>query len=69
MLISPSFSIPILIGLLLGFLLGLLSRGLWKARTVNNVSSNFVQFDKSLLGLMLISAFILGVFLTYFFFI
>ena len=31
--------------------------------------SYFFQFDKSLLGLMLLSAFILGVFLTYFFFI
>ena len=34
---------------------------------MNIVSSIFVQFDKSLLGVMLISAFILGVFLTYFF--
>jgi hypothetical protein len=69
MLTSPSFSIPLFLGVLLGYLLGLVSRGLWKTRTKNNVSSNFVQFDKLLLSLMLLSAFILGVFLTYFFFI
>ena len=58
-----------MIGVLLGYLLGLVSRGLWKYQTKKDVSSDFVQFDKILLCLMLISAFILGVFLTYFFFI
>ena len=69
MLTSPSFSMPILLGVLLGYLLGLVSRGLWKNQTMNNVTSDFVQFDKTLLGFMLLFAFILGVFLTYFFFI
>jgi Na+/H+-dicarboxylate symporter len=58
-----------MIGVLLGYLLGLVSRDLWTYRTMKDVSSDFAQFDKSLLCLMLISAFILGVFLTYFFFI
>jgi hypothetical protein len=69
MLTSPSFSIPLFLGVLLGYLLGLVSRGLWKNRTMKGEPSSFVQFDKSLLGLMLLSAFILGVFVTYFFFI
>ena len=69
MLTSPSFSMPLFLGVLLGYLLGLVSRGLWKNRTMKDVSSDFAQFDKSLLGLMLICAFILGVFLTYFFFV
>jgi len=57
-----------LLGVLLGYLLGLVSRGLWKNRTMNDVPSDFVQFDKTLLGFMLLVAFTLGVFLTYFFF-
>ena len=58
-----------MIGVLLGYLLGLVSRGLWKYRTIKGEPTYFFQFDKSLLGLMLLSAFMLGVFLTYFFFI
>jgi len=69
MQMSLSFSIPILLGVLLGYLLGLESRGLCKNWTMKDEPTYFFQFDKSLLGLMLLSAFILGVFLTYFFFI
>jgi Na+/H+-dicarboxylate symporter len=69
MLMSPSFSIPILLGVLLGYLLGLVSRGLGKNRTMKDGPTYFFKFDKLLLGLMLLSAFVLGVFLTYFFFI
>jgi Na+/H+-dicarboxylate symporter len=69
MLTSLSFSMPLFLGVLLGYLLGLVSRGLWKNRAMKNLPSIFLQFDNSLLGLMLISAFIVGVFLTYFFFV
>ncbi len=69
MQMSLSFSIPILLGVLLGYLLGLVSRGLWKNWTIKGEPTYFFKFDNSLLGLMLLSAFILGVFLTYFFFI
>jgi len=69
MLLSPSFSIPLLLGVLIGYLLGLVSRGFGKKRTMKDELTYFFQFDKSLLGLMLLSAFILGVFLTYFFLI
>jgi len=68
MLTSRSFSMPLLPYALLGYLLGLVSQGLWKNWTMKGEPSSFVQFDKSLLGLMLLSAFILGVFLPYFFF-
>ena len=69
MLLSPSFLIPLLFGVLIGYLLGLVSRGFGKNRTMKDEHTYFFQFDKSLLGLMLLSAFILGVFLTYFFLI
>jgi hypothetical protein len=69
MLMSASFLMPILLGVLIGYLLGLVSRGLWKNWTIKGEPTCFFQFDKSLLGLMLLSAFILGVFLTFFFFI
>jgi len=34
MLTSPWFLMPMLLGVLLGYLLGLVSRGLWKNRTM-----------------------------------
>ena len=69
MLMSASFLMPILLGVLIGYLLGFVSRGLWKNWTMKDEPTFFFQFDKLLLGLILFSAFILGVFLTFFFFI
>jgi len=58
---------PLFLGVMLGYLLGLVSQGLWKNRAIKDEPTYFSPFDFSLLGLMLLFAFILGVFLTYFF--
>ena len=60
-------AIPLLFGVLLGYLLGLVSRDFLKRRTSQNPLNSFDQFDQMLFLLMLLSTFVLGVFITYLF--
>jgi len=60
-------AIPLLLGVVLGYLLGLVSWDFWKSRTSQSILIYFAQFDRMLFLFMLLSAFALGVFLTYLF--
>jgi len=58
-------AIPLVISILVGFLLGLVTVGLLRLRR-STVDSNLTESsDALLLGLLVLAAFAMGVFLTY----
>jgi hypothetical protein len=64
--LMPSVSvIPILLGILVGLLLGLVAWGFWRARGHEIGDSLMGSRDDVLLGLLILAAFALGIFLTY----
>lgn len=57
--------IPTLLGLLVGLLLGLVAWGFWRAWGHEIGDSLMGSRDDVLLGLLILAAFALGIFLTY----
>jgi hypothetical protein len=58
---------PMILGVMIGYLLGLISLGYLGYRTAVRKVTFVDTLDKTLVGLLLLSAFTLGVFLTFFF--
>jgi len=61
------FLIPLLLGSLLVWMLGLLFWKLMCHRKPKSIYAHFSQFDQTLMRFLILCAFSLGVFLTYFF--
>jgi ABC-type multidrug transport system fused ATPase/permease subunit len=68
MVMRPSGTIPFVVSILVGFLLGLVTVGLLRLRRSPTDDSILGANDVLLLGLLILAAFALGVFLTYVFF-
>lgn len=58
---------PMILSAMIGYLLGLISLGYFGYRTPIRQGAFVNTVDKTLVGLLLLSAFSLGVFLTFFF--
>ena len=59
--------VPMILGVMIGYLLGLISLVYLGYRTAVRKVTFVDTLDKTLIGLLLLSAFTLGVFLTFFF--
>jgi hypothetical protein len=62
---SSVHTIPLLLSILVGLSLALVGWGFWRAQRLNSESNPTGARDDILLGLLVLAAFGLGIFLTY----
>lgn len=66
MAVSSGSVVSLTLGVLVGYLMGLATWMVWSRYAPQGTQAYFAQFDQILIGLSVLCAFALGIFLAYF---